>query len=377
MRITSHLTYRTKQLANAGSRTGYTVGPVPTPSITPSQTATVTPTPSITPTSTVTPTVTPTLTPTKTPTPTPTVTPTNNNTIILFDKSSFVGVVPEPYLTALNAAVDRWSQFIKIDPSVVALQRAIDPTWNGIRIYSYSTIFSSTSYIAACGPYHYIDYSIDSKVKFSTSDFRLFVNLYYANIYSPTDWANIMTHELGHALGIGIYWRSEFAYLGVVPPSNNFLEGSAYPAISSAYVDILGAFKPKIALESSGLGGTNSAHWENDFRSSSAPGSLGYNYPGLVNELMDGFYDRFQTFVISDMCMKTLVHFGYQEKTPGANEGIPTLANSLIPQALMPVLPTPSVKFNCSCSSVVGTPTNLASFDYKTGEILRIGTIAV
>jgi hypothetical protein len=253
----------------------------------------------------------------------------NSHDNILFDTSSFVGTVPEPYLTALNAAVARWSTYIKFNPSVVASIRAnINPNWNGIRINTYNTINDSQSYIAACGVSQYIDIQSGGGVKFNTYTFNLFVNLYYATIFNPTDWANIMTHELGHALGIGIYWGSFFQPGGAVPPSDFFLSSTAYSSAGGAYNSILGSTRPKISLENEGGGGTASSHWENNFRPSSAAGSEGFNYPGLQNELMVGFYSASTNFVISNLSIKTLVDFGYFEKNVGANEGTPTLVNS-------------------------------------------------
>jgi hypothetical protein len=253
----------------------------------------------------------------------------NSHDNILFDTSSFVGTVPEPYLTALNAAVARWSTYIKFNPNIVASIRTnINPNWNGIRINTYNTINDSQSYIAACGVSQYIDIQSGGGVKFNTYTFNLFVNLYYATIFNPTDWANIMTHELGHALGIGIYWGSFFQPGGAVPPSDFFLSSTAYPSAGGAYNSILGSTRPKISLENEGGGGTASSHWENNFRSSSAAGSEGFNYPGLQNELMVGFYSASTNFVISSLSIKTLVDFGYFEKNVGANEGTPTLVNS-------------------------------------------------
>jgi hypothetical protein len=253
----------------------------------------------------------------------------NSNDNILFDTSSFVGVVPEPYLTALNAAVARWSTYIKFNPNIVASIRTnINPNWNGIRINTYNTINDSQSYIAACGVSQYIDIQSGGGVRFNTYTFNLFVNLYYATIFNPTDWANIMTHELGHALGIGIYWGSFFQPGGAVPPSDFFLSSTAYPSAGGAYNSILGSTRPKISLENEGGGGTASSHWENNFRPSSAAGSEGFNYPGLQNELMVGFYSASTNFVISSLSIKTLVDFGYFEKNVGANEGAPTLVNS-------------------------------------------------
>ena len=253
----------------------------------------------------------------------------NSNDNILFDTGSFVGVVPEPYLTALNAAVARWSIYIKFNPTIVASIRTnINPNWNGIRINNYTTINDSQSYIAACGVSQYIDIQSGGGVQFNTYTFNLFVNLYYATIMSSTDWANIMTHELGHALGIGIYWGSFFQAGGAVPPSDFFLSSTAYPSAGSSYNSILGSNRPKISLENEGGGGTASSHWENNFRSSSAAGSEGFNYPGLQNELMVGFYSQSTNFVLSNLSIKTLVDFGYLEINPGANEGAPTLVNS-------------------------------------------------
>lgn len=251
------------------------------------------------------------------------------NDNILFDTSSFVDVVPEPYLTALNAAVARWSTYIKFNPTIIeGIKGGMNPNWNGIRINNYTTINNSRSYIAACGVNQYIDIQSGGGVQFNTYTFNLYVNLYYATIMSPTDWANVMTHELGHALGIGIYWGSFFQAGGAVPPTNFFLSSTAYPSAGGAYNTILGSSRPKISLENEGGGGTASAHWENNFRPSSVAGSDGFNYPGLQNELMVGFYSQSTNFVISNLSIKTLVDFGYLERNPGANEGTPTLVNN-------------------------------------------------
>lgn len=319
-----------------------------------------------TPTPTPTPTATPTVTPTATPTPTPTIT----NTGILFNTTSFVGVVPEPYLTALNTAVNRWNTYMQINPTVVDSIRSLDPAFNGISINSYNTINTFGSYIAACGIAYFYDLAGDSK--FCTDSFDLYINLNYANAYTPTQWADVITHELGHALGIGIYWQSFYQAYGSQPPVSNFLNASAYPALSGAYSALVG-LRPKVALESTGGSGTNSAHWENDYRDSAATGSLGFNYAGLVNELMVGYYSTSVSYVISQVSIQSLVGFGYQEKNPGTSEGNPTLANMLLPSAAADV-----IRFtHCACDAEASRPTNLATIDADTGEILRVGTIVV
>jgi len=158
---------------------------------------------------------------------------------------------------------------------------------------------------------------------------------------------------------------------------SNFLNASAYSSLSAAYGALVNG-KPKVALESTGGSGTNSAHWENDFRSSAATGSLGFNYPGLTNELMVGYYSTLSTYKLSQVSIKSLVGFGYEEKTPGASEGNPTLANSLIFANLDPTASSTLTAFkftHCALNAIDNTPTNIATIDADTGEIVRYSTV--
>jgi len=123
-------------------------------------------------------------------------------------------------------------------------------------------------------------------------------------------------------------WSSSFASNGAVVPLNYFLNGFAYSNCQSGYNSIVSDNYDQVPLERTGSAGTAAAHWENDFRPSSATGSGGVSYPGVIDELMVGTYSSGANRIISDLSLKVLVDFGYEEVTPGTNEGVPTLSTS-------------------------------------------------
>jgi hypothetical protein len=314
----------------------YTPTPTPTITVTNTLTPTVTPsnTPSLTPnfTPSVTQTCTPTNTPYYTSTPTPTVTPTPSIGIgILFDKSSFNVITKSIYKNALLSAVNRWATYIKIPTARVNAIRTLDPVFNGIYLNNYNEYYnSSSSTIASCSIDSFYSFNNGLKHQLTTGSFNLNINTYFESIYSSQDWFNVLTHELGHALGIGAFWKSTYSIYGSEPPVNYFLNASAYEALSGAYGLCLGSGRPKVALENTGGSGTNSSHWENNYRNSSATGSLGYNYPGLINEVMVGYYSPSLSFKLTPVSLKHLTDYGYEEINPGNSEGYPTLDNSLL-----------------------------------------------
>jgi hypothetical protein len=182
-------------------------------------------------------------------------------------------------------------------------------------------------------------------VEFHSLSFGIILNKKYEGVYSAKNWTDIFTHELGHALGIGTFWNPYFQELGAVPPSNNFLSGAAYPKCLGAYKSITSdARYTKIPLESTGAASTASAHWEDSFRPSTAAGSGGLSHLGMLNELMVGQYSSNINYVISDVTLKALVDMGYQERNPGANEGVPTLA-----RGVGALEDQDMVKLNCFC----------------------------
>jgi hypothetical protein len=275
------------------------------------------------------------------PTPSP-----NQPTIPLFDTSSWASL-PEPFKSYLDKAANRWMNYIKFNQGVATAINSIVINWNGIQLNSYSLFNDiSSGVIASCGVYDYVDLqTISSGVKFNTVSFDLNINLAYQGYYGECEWVDILTHELGHALGIGIFWDSSLQSMGAVPPANYFLDGNSYINAQDAYNLITGLSRSKTPLEDAGGSGTASAHWEIQYRDSSFIGSGGFNYYGFYNELMIGYYSKGVEFKLSKLSIKTLVDFGYEEIEIGASEGDPTLVSNFIRTM------TSLTKLNCQCST--------------------------
>jgi hypothetical protein len=164
---------------------------------------------------------------------------------VLFDKASWASLVPEPYKTYLDLAADRWSIYINYNPSVFTEIKTLDgfSSWNGLAINPvYYSLYedASSSVIASCGPVNYVSLQNPSApVQFNSLTFQLNINSHFESVFSATDWGNIITHELGHALGIGIYWHPFFQGDGAVPPVNNFLDGNYYVNCKNEYLNII------------------------------------------------------------------------------------------------------------------------------------------
>jgi hypothetical protein len=338
--------------------------PTTTPTITVTKSNSISPTPTLS--NTITPTRTPTITVppnnyiTSTPTNTPSYSKSNNN-IHLFNKNSWSSIIPEPYKTYFNQSADRWNSYIKYNSSVRSQIPNLYPGWNGLalRTGGYTEINDSTSnVVASCGPYNFVDINGGPMPTWMNSvNFSITINKSWENYFSSNDWINIITHELGHALGIGIFWQVELQPYGAVPPVDFFLNGSVYTNTQQGYNIVSEFSRIKVPLENIGSTGTASAHWENDYRPASAQGSGGVDYVGVTDELMVGTIGPNNRRVISVLSINNLLDYGYEEVNPGTSEGTPTLQQSL-------TMGVQGLKLNC-CEY----------YSHKTME--KLGTIYI
>jgi len=213
---------------------------------------------------------------------------------------------PEFVIKGLNSGASRWRSSSTYQKWVYDAVVSILPGWNGLELENYTQINANNGYLAACG----VNLYVSGGGIVNAVSFDLQVNVFYAQQLTQDEWDDVMAHEMGHGLGIGIFWTS----------SSFFLESSSYPSTQKAYNSITSLDRTKTPLESSGGSGTASAHWENDFRLSS-----GTAYYGVSDELMVGALVQ-GGMVLSDLSLGALKDFGY-EAYPSA-EGRPNLSTS-------------------------------------------------
>lgn len=105
---------------------------------------------------------------------------------------------PEKYINGLNRAADRWGKFLKIGAD--ARYHSINNIsgFNGIELVLFNIhkdLPLTENWIARCG-------QVTLNKTGIVVGFMLFINFRLAEDYSNDQLAEILTHELGHALGI-------------------------------------------------------------------------------------------------------------------------------------------------------------------------------
>jgi hypothetical protein len=121
---------------------------------------------------------------------------------VLFNKGSLDNfVIEEKYKKALLVGISRWEKFIKYNPEVVELIRKNlnRPSWNGLEMVKFEIINEPNSTtIASAGGY------LAKRYTSLIYGFNLTINMPVIQTKSQKDLEDIMTHEIGHALGFNI-----------------------------------------------------------------------------------------------------------------------------------------------------------------------------
>lgn len=251
----------------------------------------------------------------------------------LFDRSSWSnGQVPLEIAYLLNTAASNWEAQVTFDPMVAAGLAFYDTEWNGIVLNSYEEADYGPGYIASVSVDEAISLgtSINGFARYNALSFNLTINTYYYPQSIPgTSWPSIMTHELGHALGIGTLW-------GEAVLDSIWLDGTKAVLTQSAY----NINRDKIPLEDTGGPGTRGAHWENNSRSEEQ------TYSG-ISDVMIAFAS---TFGITAISKNLLLDLGYVANISALNSFNIDINNELYNNSCSDV--------KCGCGTNVFTTMN-------------------
>lgn len=273
---------------------------------------------------------------------------------------------PKKYINAINNAANRWSKFLRVSDSAKNMCINRIPNWSGIALVNLkfnTTTKPKEQWIAQAAPLVISDTGL-------IAAFALEFNLKLSENYSDSDLANIVTHELGHALGIaGSDYKCYDPYPKEIQPlpiidnrintdptvlrqfariSN--LEGSEVDTVFPTLVDEYkkyGGIKNKSESKSMKLATVNDTnvittdpsgigHWSTktlytkNWDDDTLPDSVKYRYSGLYNEIMVPSYSPSKNYYISRITLGRLLDlrnkidgvtfFNYTELNEGASE---------------------------------------------------------
>lgn len=224
---------------------------------------------------------------------------------ILFDKSSWSDAVG-PIKALLDSAADRWATYLKLNSITVESMRRLNKNWNGIALSKLTFINNPClDLLAVCNVESY--YNLPNN-KINTLTFNLIINIAKINLIN----LDLITHELGHAIGIGTLWNSNFI-------DSSTLSGNIYNNTLNAYNTLINNSiigNNIIPIEDYPLITAKDKHFEMETRIIN-----GVFYPGIPNEIMRRTNPN--NLVLSLISIKNAVDIGYIEKNPGSSEGSP------------------------------------------------------
>jgi hypothetical protein len=249
------------------------------------------------------------------------------------------------YKNALIEAANIWNNFIKYPKFLLDYLTSSQTNFNGLSLSQYRKKNENASWIAGVIRIENINFSSTARpvLKFYRY-FELDVNSkYFINTfgspYTYNDWVKILTHELGHALGIGA-WNNfleinELApFTGSLPRLTRFTHPSTVNSYNRIALNVP-LTRESVPVENVGPIGSSGVHWQNNYvpARSAISGSIEYirpDYNGIYNELMVKTYRSDN--IITPLSIGYLQDLGYEEVSPGARQpGIITTDNGRTP----------------------------------------------
>ena len=272
----------------------------------------------------------------------------NLTDLSLFDRFRFDGINDLRWISIINRAADRWDKhlshieyskitdidshdgyryMVKNKDRYIQLQKTFEyrykRSWRGLYLENFVVSTSSQNWIASCSPIHaaLTDTPATGSLKYLPISFRLTINHRYETNYTDDEWVDIITHELGHALGFGVYW-DRIDFTGTLTPieSDYFMNREPFVKTNIEYNRVAygvedGYTRLYTPLEQSG--GTSSAtHWEDNYITDGecfVPLNCAQDTPYVgIKDLMNGTYRK--NSILSNITIANMVDLGYYSK---------------------------------------------------------------
>jgi Leishmanolysin len=203
----------------------------------------------------------------------------------------FLGGLSNAQQAAFTAAADRWATMIVGDlPTVVADGEAIDDV---LILAQGSAIDGPGRILGQAGPTHLRPEAAGDAALIPAKGIMSFDTADLANMQSEGTLNDVITHEMGHVLGIGTIWKLKRLLKGENTDNPTFA-GSAAMEEYKALREV--RRRRRVPVENTGGPGTAGGHWrETVFR----------------NELMSGFIAA-KGNPLSRLTVASLEDLGYQ-----------------------------------------------------------------
>lgn len=311
----------------------------------------------------------------------PTVSPIGTG---LFTRRSEWNVSTTTFGHIVTSAMADWDKYMKVPSTVTTAIRNLPQTdsynyanWDGVFIegvvyddfsrFPQAVAAGYDRVIAMCGPQRYLPLGSG---KYATISIVLYINTKFIKsnasdtiFYTPSEWRSVIKHELGHGLGIGIYdgvpgydplpidpnnilskpyvsttvdnkiytWNDQyftkppfFSNVGNVYNSAIAgLQGNQGIGITAFPNELGGRAGQLVPLEPTVKG--HFAYYSSalDYRTNvNNTSQLKYWIgPAIKNDLMVPYFNTSYNPIITQLTIKMLAAYGYQEINPGASEG--------------------------------------------------------
>jgi hypothetical protein len=223
----------------------------------------------------------------------------------------FAGGLTQPQRDAFAAAADRWAKVIVGDlPDVVFDGEPIDDVLivaEGADIDGDGGILGQAhiTHVRPAGPEPWALLPVRGEMTFDRADL--------ARMEAEGTLGDVITHEMGHVLGVGSLWAPKGLLVGKGTTDPAF----AGPAAMAEYRKLRGsADLERVPVENTGQPGTRDVHWRDRT---------------FANELMTGFVNAAPN-PLSRVTVASLEDLGYQVDTDAADDfELPAPAEPIAP----------------------------------------------